>query len=198
MAHRAQQPQATLAPPENAAPGRTTRRRVLGWTAGGGAALLGALLSKGFGSKPAQAGAPASIVGSWVVSFPQGSGPGSDLNERQVVSFTADGIMLAGNSPSSPPDPEQGPAATRTYTTLGQGVWVDAGAGQVRFKFLSVDTDEQGSFMDLAQITGTLTLASDGNSFSGSFQVLVTGVGGAVLFDSQGDAGTVQGTRITV
>jgi hypothetical protein len=106
--------------------------------------------------------------------------------------------MLASNSPSSPPDPEQGPGATRTYTTLGQGAWVAAGTGQLRFKFIDVDTDDQSKFMDLAQITGTLTLGAGGNSFTGSFQILVTGADGGVLFDSQGDAGTVLGTRITV
>jgi hypothetical protein len=177
----------------------STRRSLLGWTAGGGATIIGALLTKGLlDSETAQAQTPPSIVGSWVVTFPQGSGPSSDPNDHQIVSLTADGIMFSSNSPSSPPDPQQGPDATRSYSTAGQGAWVAAGAGKARFKFMSADTDEQGKFTDLVQISGTLTLGQDGNSFTGNFQVLVTGADGGVLFDSQGDAGTVQGTRITV
>jgi hypothetical protein len=176
----------------------STRRRLLRWSAGGGAALAGAVLTKGLSGTRVEAQAPAGIVGSWVISFPQGSSPGSDPNERQVTSFTSDGIMINSSSPSSPPDPQQGPDATRTYSTPGQGVWVASGNGTSRFKFVSVDTDEQGNFMDMAQITGTVTLGSDGNSFNGNFQVLVTAADGSVIFDSQGDAGTVVGKRITV
>ena len=160
--------------------------------------MLGAFLPWGRSSPPLQAQAAPSIVGAWVITFPQGSGPNSDPNDHQLVSFGADGLLLSSNSPSSPPDPQQGPSAARTYSTAGQGVWVAAGAGQARFKFMSVDTDEQGMFVDIVQITGTVTLGRDGNSFSGSFQVLVTGADGTVMFDSQGDAGTVEGTRISV
>jgi hypothetical protein len=174
-----------------------TRRRLLGWTAGGGAALVGAFLTKGLGTKSVQAQTSPSIVGSWVITFPQ-NGPDSDPNEHQVISFTSDGIVLNANLPSSPPDPQQGPNATRTYSTEGQGAWVVAGAGQFRLKFVSVNIDEQGNFAGLVQITATLTLSADGNSFTGSFQVLVKDAAGNVQFDSQGDAGTVQGTRITV
>ncbi len=144
---------------------------------------------------PAQAQTTPSVVGSWLITIAR---PGLDPNSHQVVSYTADGIVLASTDPSSPPNPQQGPNATRSYSTAGQGTWATAGTGQVRYKWLAVQTDEQGNFAGLLQITGTVTLAGDGNSFSEGFQVLVTGADGTVLFDSHGDAGTVQGTRITL
>jgi hypothetical protein len=170
------------------------RRRVLRWTAGGGAALIGAAIAKGAAPERVRAQAPMGIIGAWVITFPTGM---DDPNAHQVVSFTSDGVMLASGAPSSPPDPQQ-PGGTRTYSTLGQGAWQTSAANQVRFKFVSVDTDEQGNFADLVQITGTLTLSDDGAGFTGSFQVQVSDAGGAVLFASEGDAGTVQGTRISV
>ncbi len=62
---------------------------------------------------------------------------------------------------------------------------------------MEVENDEQSNFADLVQITGTLNLGADGNSFTGSYQVQVTDASGNVLFASPGDAGTVQGTRIS-
>ncbi|HLZ69692.1 MAG TPA: hypothetical protein VKV26_07240 [Dehalococcoidia bacterium] len=144
---------------------------------------------------PAQAQTAPSIIGSWLITIAR---PGLDPNSHQVVSYTADGIVLASHPPISPPTPQQDPNATRSYSTAGQGTWVAAGAGQVRYKWLAVQTDEEGNFAGLMQITGTVTLAGDGNSTSEVFQVLITGADGTVLFDSHGDAGTVQGTRITV
>lgn len=181
----------------DSAPGAPSpaRRRLLGLTAGGGAAVVGGLLAKGMDLPSVEAQASNSIVGSWIITFPQ-NGPDSDPNEHELVSFTSDGIMLGTNSPSSPPDPQRGPDATRTYSTQDHGAWVKTGTNQVRFKLMEVEFDDQSKFSDLVQITGTGELSADGNSFTASFAVLVTGADGSVLFDSQGVAGTVQGTRI--
>jgi hypothetical protein len=170
------------------------------WLLGMGALAVAVGLLTGAGAfqaaaRPAQAKTPPSIVGSWLITIAR---PGLDPNTHQVVTYGADGNLLASANPSSPPDPQQGPDAARSYSTAGQGTWVAAGAGRVRYKWLAVQTDEQGNFAGLLQITGAVTLVGDGNSFSEDFQVLVTGADGTVLFDSQGDAGTVQGTRITV
>jgi hypothetical protein len=100
--------------------------------------------------------------------------------EHQLASFTADGLMLARSTPSSPPDPELGPGATRSYSTADHGAWVAAGSGQVRFTLVEVQTDEQARFANLVRITGTLTLAADGNSFRGGFQIVFTDAAGAV------------------
>ena len=144
---------------------------------------------------PAQAQTAPSVVGSWVITLAR---PGLDPNNHAVVSYTADGIVLFSHGPLPAPNPQVDPNAARIYNSDGMGTWVTAGTGQVRFKWLVVVTDEQGYFAGLFQLAGTVTLAGDGNSFSGPWQFLITGADGTVLFDSHGDVGTVQGTRITI
>jgi len=114
-----------------------------------------------------------------------------------LKSFTSDGVVIASNSPSSPPAPEEGPTATRTYTTEGHGAWVGAGS-QVRLKFLSVEFDEQSVVHDIVQVTAALIVAADNSTFTGAFQIQVSDPAGNILLASPGDAGTVLGTRISV
>ena len=199
MASRSRQPHAARKTDERPAAPSPARRRLLRWTAGGGAALLGTLAAKGLAPARLEAQAPSSIVGSWLISFPEGGGATQDPNERQIISFTSDGIVLNASVPSQPVTPDQGPpGATRTYSTAGQGVWTETGVGQVRLTFFSVDYDDQGRFVDLVQVTSTLNIGEDQNSFLGNFGVQVTDAGGNVLFSQPEGSNTVQGTRITV
>src|SRR5947209_19808592 len=160
-----------------------TRRRLLGWAAGGGAALAGLLVPKAGGRGVVRAQAPANIVGSWITFFPQGGGPSDDPNARQLVSFTSDGIVINGTIPSQPVTPDQGPpGTTRIYSTTGHGAWVATAVEQVRLTLVTVDVDDQGNFADLVQIMATLNVAADGNSFDGNFNVQVTDADGNMLF----------------
>jgi hypothetical protein len=138
---------------------------------------------------------PSKAVGAWLVTFPSNAATGDDPDEHQMLVLTSDGTVIASNTPTSPPDPENGPPL-RTFTTPSFGAWTTTELGQIRLVMNSVDSDEQGHFVDLVQITVHVTMDAAGNSFTGAFGVLVTDASGAVLFDSQGDYGTVQGTRI--
>jgi hypothetical protein len=162
----------------------------LRWTAGGGAALAGVALTGAARPKGVAAQTPASIVGSWIITFPDGL---DDPNAHQVTSFTADGIMINGGPPSSPPSTSGGPP-TRLYTTVGLGAWTQIAGGQFRATFAQAEVDESGTFSDLVKVVATVGVT--GNTFTGSFTVLVTDAGGNVLFDSMGPAGHVNGTRI--
>jgi hypothetical protein len=171
---------------------RSTRRDLLRWGAGGGAAITGAALLGGLhtGSVSAQAADP--IVGSWIVAVTGGSDP----NERHIASLNADGVSSVTNTPYSPPDPMQGADAMASYSTNGLGVWTATGAGQYRIVFVSIDTDTSGNFMDTSPVTVAVTLSSDGASFTGTYRVAVRDADGNALFAPDQDLGTVQGTRI--
>jgi hypothetical protein len=176
----------------------TTRRQALKWTAGGSAALAGAMLTQGLrGANDASAQTTSKAVGAWMVTFPDNGGSGGDdPNEHEMIILNSDGTVIATNAPTTPPDPQGGPQV-RTYSSPSMGAWTTTSSGQLRIVMNTIDYDDQGHFVDLVQITVHLTGDGSGNSFTGGFSVQVTDASGAVLFDSQGDVGTVQGTRIT-
>lgn len=176
----------------------TTRRQALRWTAGGGAVLAGAMLTQGLRSHEARAQTTPSskAVGAWMVTFPAAGGPGGDdPNEHEMVILHGDGTVIATNAPTSPPDPEGGPQV-RTYSSPSMGAWTMMTTGDVRIVMNTIDYDDQGHFVDLVEITVTLTFDSSGNGFTGGFGVKVMDASGAVQFQ-QDNIGTVQGTRIT-
>lgn len=179
----------------------TTRRQALRWTAGGGAALAGAVFAQGLRSREASAQTPATskAVGAWLLTFPDNGngGPGNDdPNEHELLALTSDGIVFASNSPTSPPDPEGGPQE-RTYSSGGFGAWTTTSTGQIQLTFNSVDYDDQGHFVDLVKISAHATMDPSGDSFTAGYAVQVMDASGNVQFDSQGDIGTVLGTRIS-
>ncbi len=176
----------------------TTRRQALRWTAGGGAALAGAMLTQGLrGHEVSAQTTPASkAVGAWLVTFPDAGGPGGeDPNEHEMVILTSDGTVMATNAPTTPPDPQGGPQV-RTYSSPSFGAWATMTTGDVRIVMNTIDYDDQGHFVDMVQITVNLTFDSSGNSFTGGFGVQVMDASGTVQFQ-QDNVGTVQGTRIT-
>lgn len=179
--------------PVDASTQPATRRRLLGLTAGGGAVLAGALLAGAGGAKDVSAQASRSLVGAWLLTISAAQG---DPNEHELASFTSDGNAILTNSPTSLNTDNPRAAPTRSYSTSGHGAWVQTGNGTYRLTFYFVDVDESGMFSVLVKVTANVGVSADGVTVTGGFAVSVTDAGGNVLFASDGDAGTVQGTRI--
>jgi hypothetical protein len=171
---------------------QATRRRFLRWGAGSGAVVSAAALFGASQPRAAHAQGTDPVVGSWYVAVTGGTDP----NEHDLVSFYADGNVLASNPPYTPADPSD-PMSTASYTSTGQGTWSQLN-GQYRAAFVSIDTDATGAFMDASKVSISFTVAADGMSASGTYGIEVRDASGAVLFASPPDFGSFQATRITL
>ena len=162
---------------------KSSRRRVLGWTAGGGAALAGAALA-GSSSSRVAAQAGQQIQGSWTVNVTPADGNPFQL----FATFTLDGAVLIST-------PFVGQFST------AHGEWVSAGNGQFTVTAMShflvrpVEPGGPPTQTLTAELHATLTLNRTSDAFTAQYDV--------ELYDASGnnvqtDVGTAQGTRIQV
>jgi len=158
------------------------RRRVLTWTAGAGAALLGAAIGAGQSAPRVGAQQAAGIVGSWLVT-----------TERQpnLLTFAADGNLIGSNPPFQPAPP--GASTQSLSVTTAHGVWDSSGGQAFAFTFLELEYDLQAQLWATTKISGTITLNDAGDAGGGLYMITVMDPSGQVVHR---DRGALQLTRI--
>jgi uncharacterized cupredoxin-like copper-binding protein len=154
------------------------------------ALLLGGLLGPGRLLRPtlAQEATPAmggsGLVGAWQVVVTSAGEPTTPA----LVTFAADGVMLAADVPVQPLGPGQ-----VAFISPGQGVWI---AGPpAAFTFVELLATADGSVVGSNVIRGEVTLSADGQTIRGPFQFDALDPSGKTLGGGQG---TFTGTRMTV
>jgi len=77
----------------------------------------------------------------------------------------------------------------------GHGAWTRTGDNAYAIKFLSLASDNKGTFVGIVTITGAITVQADGRSASGPGTFTFTSTAGKVL---QTYGQTIKATRISV
>ena len=166
------------------------RRRLLGVTAGGAAALTGMLLAGG-SSGIARANNDQALVGSWFVAgIPSGAQPGP---ARLLVSFTSDGIALRTAPLQQAAPPALG--TEKMFISTTHGVWAPNGDGTFGLTFSGFAFDDIGKFLAVQRIRVVVQVNESQDGFSGPFKTDFIGSDGQVLASS---SGSVEGTRMQV
>jgi hypothetical protein len=153
-------------------------------------ALLGQLAANRSPATSAQDATPMAgqeLVGSWRLTVTEAQAPPF----LALGTFGADGTVVVSPPPVVPPSPH-GPA-TVVHTSAGHGAWEVTGADTAIVTFVLLATDEQGNLFATRTIRASLTLGSDGQSFSGEFEATVVDPAGNVMAT---ESGVIQATRI--
>jgi hypothetical protein len=166
---------------------KTMRRRILGLTASGTAALAGlAVLGRSARAEHADA-----LVGSWMVAgIPAGAQPGPP---RILVSFTGDGVAIRTAALQQAAPPALG--ADKMFIGTTHGAWVRNADGTLGLTLVGFAFDDSGRFLATQRIRVAAEVNETQDGFSGPFKTDFIGGDGQVLASS---SGTVQGTRIQV
>ena len=175
-------------------PGWTSRRRVLGWTAGAAALVGGAALAPGSVRAAEAAGGAAGVVGSWIgtLTIPPGDGsPGGSFTGGVV--FHADGTLIAVGAPIEASGPPGVPPELVAHTP-GLGAWRSSGGDQVAFTFVQLIYDATETFIGRTTFRGTGQLVAP-DRFAAQVTILSTMVDGEVIFSV---AGTLQLNQVEV
>jgi hypothetical protein len=169
---------------------KTVRRRILGLTASGTAALAG-LAVVGRSARAARADHADALVGSWMVAgIPAGTQAGPP---RILVSFTDDGVAIRTAALQQAAPPALG--AEKMFISTTHGAWVRNSDGTLGLTFVGFAFDDSGRFLATQRIRVTAEVNETQDGFSGPFKTEFIGADGHVLASS---SGTVQGTRIEV
>lgn len=129
----------------------------------------------------------ASVVGAWRLTVTSAGRPAT----QSLATFSSDGTLINSDQPISP----AGDGQPATISSVGHGVWHQAGATTVQLTFVELVTDLQGRFLGTTTVSAQLTLGADGQNFRGPFTVTVADPSGKVLFTG---TGAVQATRIAI
>lgn len=167
-----------------------SRRRLLRATFGG-AALVGAGMAGASVLEPAAAQAGEPVVGSWLMRVTGGKDP----NERQLVTFLADGSVLGTNTPIDISSLE--PGRILGYSTPGHGAWVRTGVRQYRSTSVFLEVSAEGNFQFGTTLVSQITVSPDGASFSGTYAAVIRDTADEVIYSSPDPAGTIDGVRIS-
>jgi hypothetical protein len=135
----------------------------------------GLIAAPGSGSRPA--GTAASIVGLWHVKFYSGG----TLSDNAFDAWHSDGTEVLNDFTNPIED------------NVCLGVWTQTAAGSYKLKHPSWTFDSSGNLTGLAMIFETVTVSTDGNTYSGVYTV--------DLFDTMGNPvgsfnGGLMGERI--
>jgi hypothetical protein len=169
---------------------KTRRRRLLGVTAGGAAALAGIALA-GRSSAIARADESQTLVGSWMVAaIPPGAQPGPP---RVLVSFTGDGVALRTAPLQQAAPPALG--AEKMFISTTHGAWVRMDDGGFGLTWVGFAFDDAGKFLATQRVRVAVQLDDSLDAFSGLFKTDFIGADGQLLGST---SGSVQGTRIQV
>ena len=118
------------------------------------------------------------LLGSWnaaITTPAQGTFPA-------LMTFTADGIVIADESPTE-------------FESAGHGNWKQNDSGEIAYTFVSLYGSEEAANTGKLKVIGTLNPDSGKDSWSGPFQIDVYDASGQVVFS---DNGTVNLIRIEV
>jgi hypothetical protein len=123
---------------------------------------------------PRQAPPPAAagITGVWLV-HPDPTDP----TTQELVVLAPGGLMFTSNNPSTTAGPDGPPQ----FASQGYGLWAQQADGSYAVKFLQIEYTPDGAYADTVTIAGSVMLGADGNSFSGSYTVSVTGTDGTTM-----------------
>jgi len=124
-----------------------------------------------------------SIVGMWNVQF-QGSGGFTDFGYQQ---WHSDGTEFM-NSGGRPP-------AIQNYCL---GVWQRSGPNRYRLNHWALNYEPDGTWAGRVNIREEVTVASNGQSFTGTFTIDVYDPQNNHVGPSPDVSGTVSGTRVTI
>jgi len=130
------------------------------------------------------------VVGSWRLNL---AVDGAMDQEGVLVTFAADGTVLASVKPVSPAPPDA--PFGQIFASLGHGTWTVVGPNQVALTLVRWQTDENGNYLGTVTVPAVLDVSSDGQGLSGSFTYDVADPAGNVV--ATGTA-TAEGTRIAV
>ena len=108
---------------------------------------------------PVDAGSGTGIVGSWEVTV-DGRAP------SQLITFTADGSVLFSSGVAYQVPPQVGLGVTRVFSSAGHGTWARMGERRYAGRFIAMLFDDDGRLVITFTSDFTLTLNSDGDSFS--------------------------------
>lgn len=133
----------------------------------------------------------AAIVGFWHVKFVVGSGSSAQTIDAGYSQWHADGTEIMNSGGRAP-----------VTSNFCLGVWKQVGYRQYRLNHLAAAWDPtpgtnapNGTLMGPAQIQEFVTLAPNGNTFTGTFSIDQYLENGNLMAHV---AGTITGTRITV
>jgi hypothetical protein len=118
------------------------------------------------------------LLGSWNVAVTtpsQGTFPA-------LLTFTADGSVIADESPSP-------------FESSGQGNWIRSDHGEVAYTFVALYGSQEGKNTGKLKVVGTLRSDASKDSWSGPFKIDIFDASGQVIFT---DRGTFRLTRIAV
>lgn len=133
----------------------------------------------------------AAIVGFWHVKFVVGSGSSAQTIDAGYAQWHADGTEIMNSGGRAP-----------VTTSFCLGVWKQVGYRQYKLNHFAASWDPtpatnapNGTLVGPAQIQEDVTLAPDGNHFSGTFTIDQYLENGNLMAHV---AGNISGTRITV
>jgi hypothetical protein len=166
--------------PSNALAGQASRRAALGRLVGGGgvAALLAAVglrrhaAAKGYGL-------PAGLAGSWKSLIIVADRPPLTT----LITFISDGTLIQTSSDH----PTRSP---------GHGAWAQTGERDYTFSFERLVFDAAGTFTETQKASARLTLAEDGDAYTGEITSEFFDLAGTLL--RAGRPSEMQATRLTV
>jgi hypothetical protein len=168
----------------------TRRRRLLGATAGGAAALAGIVLA-GRSAATARADEDQALVGSWMVAgIPTGVQPGPP---RILVSFTGDGVAMRTAPLQQAAPPALG--SDKMFISTTHGAWVRMDDGMFGMTWVGFAFDNAGKFLATQRVRVAVQVNDTLDGFTGPFKTDFIGADGQVAAST---SGTVQGTRIQV
>jgi hypothetical protein len=168
----------------------TRRRRLLGATAGGAAALAGIVLAGG-SRAIARAEESQALVGSWMVAaIAPGAQPGPP---RILVSFTGDGVAIR-TAPLQQAAP-RALSSDKMFISTTHGAWVRMDDGGFGMTWVGFAFDDAGKFLATQRVRVAVQLNDTLDGFSGPFKTDFIGADGQVVAST---GGTVHGMRIQV
>lgn len=154
-----------------------TRRAALASAAGAGAVGIGLALAAPATTRDATPGATAAhpVVGAWILPAVRAT-----PNTGYAI-FHADGTYTEVN-----PD-----------TGTGIGVWQATGerTGDVITKWPNINTDAETYVVGTSTLRVTFTVAGDGMTYNGTYQIELTAPSGGLLASSEGK---FEATRLTI
>jgi len=121
-----------------------------------------------------------SIVGSWRTTVTI-----DGAHHLNLTAFSSDGVVL--NVLPSPLAAPPGSAHRLEFFTTAFGSWKEVQPGKVELAFETLGVDENGNAIGSHAISATVTVASEGASFSGTFTV-------AILDPAGNQAASISGT----
>lgn len=129
------------------------------------------------------------FVGTWrvVVTNPDGS------THPVLSSFMADGTTIHSGPISQPAAP--GSVNAVIFQSAGNGVWEETATGTASVTFEVLTGDEKGNLLGRVTVVGVQTLASDGQSFVGRYDITISDPAGTTVATF---ATTASGERMRV